>query len=43
MWACPPCVKARGYTQDDLIEGVKIQGASAMHERLMAGASSLSF
>jgi predicted peroxiredoxin len=43
IWACPPCVKARGYTEDDLIPGVKIQGASAMHERLMAGASSLSF
>jgi len=43
IWACTPCVKARGYTQDELIDGVKIQGASAMHERLMAGASSLSF
>ena len=43
IWACPPCVKARGYGQDDFIDGVKIQGASAMHERLMAGASSLSF
>ena len=43
IWACPPCVKARGYTQDDLIEGVVIQGASAMHERLKAGAASLSF
>ena len=43
IWACPPCVKARGYTQEDFIEGVTIQGASAMHERLMAGASSLSF
>jgi predicted peroxiredoxin len=43
IWACPPCVKARGYSQDDLIEGVVIQGASAMHERLMAGAASLSF
>jgi predicted peroxiredoxin len=43
IWACPPCVKARGYTLDDFIDGVKIQGASAMHERLMAGASSLSF
>jgi predicted peroxiredoxin len=43
IWACPPCVKARGYTQDDLIDGVTIQGASAMHERLMAGAASLSF
>lgn len=43
LWACPPCVKARGYTQEDFIEGVKIQGASAMHERLLAGAKSLSF
>lgn len=43
IWACPPCVKARGYTQEDLIPGVTIQGASAMHERLKAGAASLSF
>jgi predicted peroxiredoxin len=41
--ACPPCVKARGYTQEDLIEGVTIAGASAIHERLKAGAASLSF
>jgi predicted peroxiredoxin len=43
IWACPPCVKARGYTQEDFIDGVKIVGASAMHERLTAGAASLSF
>jgi predicted peroxiredoxin len=43
IWACPPCVKSRGYVQDDLIPGVTIQGASAMHERLKAGAASLSF
>lgn len=43
IWACPPCVKSRGYTQKDFIEGVVIVGASAMHERLMAGAASLSF
>ena len=41
--ACPPCVKARGYTQEDLIEGVTIAGASVMHEKLKAGAASLSF
>src|SRR6476660_7836047 len=27
LWACTPCVKARGYTQEDLIEGVVITGA----------------
>lgn len=43
IWACPPCVKARGYTQEDFIEGVVIQGASAMHERIKAGAATLSF
>ncbi len=43
IWACPPCVKARGYTQEDLIEGVTIIGASAIHEKFKAGAASLSF
>jgi len=43
VWACTPCVKARGYNQEDLIEGVRIVGASVMHERLMAGAATLSF
>jgi predicted peroxiredoxin len=43
IWACPPCVKSRGYTQEDFVEGVVVTGASAMHERLKAGAASLSF
>lgn len=43
VWACTPCAKARGYTEADLIEGVKIVGSSVMHERLIAGAASLSF
>jgi len=43
IWACTPCVKARGYSQDDLIDGVKISGASVMHEGLLAGAATLSF
>ncbi len=42
-WACPPCVKARGYAADDLISGVTIVGARAMHERINAGAATLSF
>ena len=41
--ACPPCVKSRGYTQEDFIEGVTIAGASVVHEKLKAGAASLSF
>ena len=39
IWACPPCVTARGYTQDDFIEGVTIQGASAMHALIQNGAA----
>lgn len=43
LWACTPCVKARGYEQTDLIDGVVIIGASKMHERIKAGAATLSF
>jgi predicted peroxiredoxin len=43
LWACTPCVKARGYEEADLIEGVVITGASPMHERIKAGAATLSF
>lgn len=43
VWACTPCVKARGYEQADFIDGVIITGASPMHELLRAGAATLSF
>jgi predicted peroxiredoxin len=43
LWACTPCVKARGYSQEDLRDGVIITGASPMHERIKAGAATLSF
>lgn len=43
IWACPPCVKSRGYTQESLIDGVTIVGASAMHEAIKRGAATLSF
>lgn len=43
VWACTPCVKARGYEQSDLIDGVVISGASVMHERIKQGAATLSF
>ena len=32
-----PCVKARGYTQQDLIHGTEIAGSSVIHERLRPG------
>jgi predicted peroxiredoxin len=43
LWACTPCVKSRGYAQDDLIDGVVITGASKMHELIKIGAATLSF
>jgi predicted peroxiredoxin len=43
IWACPPCVKARGYTAENLIDGVEIAGASKMHALIKDGAATLSF
>lgn len=43
LWACAPCVKARAYSQDDLLDGVVISGASVMHELIKEGAGTLSF
>lgn len=43
LWACTPCVKARGYEQQDLVDGVIITGASVMHEEIRKGAATLSF
>ena len=43
LWACTPCVKARGYEPSDLIDGVEIAGSSKMHELIKAGAATLSF
>ena len=43
LWACTPCVKARGYEQSDLMDGVEIAGSSKMHELIKAGAATLCF
>lgn len=43
IWACPPCVKSRGYEQADLLDGVIIAGASVMHAEIKNGAATLSF
>lgn len=40
---CPPCAKVRGYSENDLLDGVTIVGSSAIHERILKGASTLSF
>lgn len=43
LWACTPCVKSRGYSQEHLLEGVVITGASGMHDLIKRGAATLSF
>ena len=43
LWACTPCANARGYTEDDLIEGTVITGAGPMHELIKEGAATLTF
>ena len=41
LWACTPCVKARSYEEDDLIEGTIITGASPMFALIQDGAATL--
>lgn len=43
LWACTPCVKSRGYEQQDLLDGVTVTGASPMHELIRNGAATLCF
>ena len=43
LWACAPCVKSRGYLQENLLDGVVVTGASVMHELIKRGAATLSF
>jgi predicted peroxiredoxin len=43
VWACPPCAKLRGYTQDHLLPGVVVTGAAALHGILKSDAVTLCF
>lgn len=43
IMVCPPCAEVRGYTQDDLLDGVVITGSGAMHKLIKEGAATLSF
>jgi predicted peroxiredoxin len=40
---CPPCAKARGYTEDDLLDGTVLRGSVAIHEKIREGAATLAF
>jgi len=43
IMVCPPCAKVRGYTENDLLDGVVITGSGAMHELIKQGAATLTF
>jgi len=43
IMACPPCAKVRGYTPEDLVEGVTVTSSTAMHALIGQGAATLSF
>jgi predicted peroxiredoxin len=40
---CPPCTKVRGYSQEDLIDGVIIVGSIAIHGPIKEGAAVMTF
>ncbi len=43
IFACPPCLKVRGYEESDLIEGVTVMGSGAIHGPIKEGAATLTF
>jgi len=43
IMVCPPCAKARGLGEEDLIGSAVLQGSGGMHELLKQGAQALSF
>lgn len=40
---CPPCSRARGFSEADYMDEVIITGSGAMHELIKEGAATLSF
>jgi predicted peroxiredoxin len=42
IMVCPPCADVRGYTKDDLLDGVVITGSGAMHKLIEQGAAVIS-
>ena len=42
IMVCPPCSKVRGYTEDDLIDGIELVGSGALHQLILEGAETIS-
>jgi predicted peroxiredoxin len=41
IWICPACIKAKGLSQDDLIDGVEIAGGPKTMQFLATGGKTL--
>ena len=40
---CPPCAGVRGYSEDDLMDGVTLAGSVAMLDEVQQGAEAITF
>jgi predicted peroxiredoxin len=43
VWACPPCVGLRGYSEDHLIAGVKVTGTADLMGEIKQDAATFCF
>jgi uncharacterized protein len=43
IWVCTPCMKKRGLTENDLIEGATPAGGAALVEWLSSGSPSVAY
>ncbi len=41
IMVCPPCSAVRGYTPEDLIDGIELVGSPALHKLIMEGAETI--
>ncbi|WP_242202059.1 DsrE family protein [Aestuariivivens insulae] len=42
IMVCPPCAEVRGYSVDNLIDGIELIGSGALHQLIIEGAEVIS-
>jgi predicted peroxiredoxin len=42
IMVCPPCAEVRGYSVDNLIDGIELIGSGALHQLITEGAEVIS-
>ncbi|MDO5454407.1 MAG: DsrE family protein [Corynebacterium sp.] len=43
LYVCSPCIKKRGYTEEDLVEGAQVVGGAKLVEFLADGTPSITY